>query len=72
MTMKDSKGRGGGTSRPVSCEFFYCLCNIYIYREEKFTAFVVTYRSKRVENVGRRNNRLRVTLVTISLTEPPY
>lgn len=71
MTMKDSKGRGE-SSRPVSCEFFYCLCNIYIYREEKFTAFVVTYRSKRVENVGRRNNRLRVTLVTISLTEPPY
>ena len=48
MTMKDSKGRGG-SSRPVSCEFFYCLCNIYIYREEKFTAFVVTYGSKRVE-----------------------
>ena len=71
MTMKDSKGRGG-SSRPVSCKFFYCLCNIYIYREEKFTAFVVTYRSKRVENVSRRNNRLRVTLVTISLTEPPY
>lgn len=71
MTMKDSKGRGG-SSRPVSCEVFYCLCNIYIYGEEKFTAFVVTYRSKRVENVGRRNNRLRVTLVTISLTEPPY
>lgn len=66
MTMKDSKGRGRGSSRPVSCEFF-TACVTY-----KFTAFVVTYGSKRVENEGRRNNRPRVTLATISLTEPPY